>query len=151
MWPFHTLKSVEGDEIPKLKLPSPARSYVNEMLMALINRGRLAIVIREGEALPPVKTIDAGKMPSFRQVFNRLKVMTNLNPVFYGDPVKGSFGLTKHGIANEDNSFVVEAVFVETRSEVSVSIQLTPARAPEDWAYRKAAISLKDFRRELGL
>ncbi|MCX5662117.1 MAG: hypothetical protein NTW19_20770 [Planctomycetota bacterium] len=75
---------------------APVKPYVNVLLMDMVKRNRLEATLTEVRELPPYH--DARfEPPSFWSVSNRLKVMANLDPVFYVKPQDGVIDLLING------------------------------------------------------
>lgn len=103
MWPFRRHASpddIDLSNLAALEDRDPTRKYVNLLMIDLVDRGVVEHTLRESEPLPlPQSQRLRGcsvELPDFSRAFNRLKVISGLDPVKYPQPKAGK---TSIGVA----------------------------------------------------
>jgi len=127
-WPFGQRKSTlqPGEivltELPPLPENQNTRRYLSLLLMQCIKRRQFDVSLSSEMDLPDIEFIDGFQCdpkPSISRVFNRLKVMMQLDPVRYSEPREGDVKITVDG-----KPCTVHGVFEDLPiSRVTLSIQ----------------------------
>lgn len=111
-------ESIDLEEWKELEETSPTKKYVNWLLLEMTKAGVTELILNSSRPLPPSKLMPDAEIPTFESVTNRLKVMANLDPVIYQQPVEGRLDLTigSHPVA-------VHLRFVDTAPDRSVHLR----------------------------
>ena len=95
MWPFRRRPAgeISLDDLRDLVETSPVKRYVNLLLLDLGGSDEGAsCTLSKSRSLPSLTGYKwEEELPPFEKVRNRLKVMADLDPVTFQEPVKGHF------------------------------------------------------------
>ena len=103
--------------------PTPAVLYANHILVDLITRKTKSITLVESQGLPSIPTTDDGdcsEPADFTHVVNRLKIMVELDPVSYKEPVHGLMAILK-----DDMEYIIRMDFDDRPPDSSCVITLS--------------------------
>jgi hypothetical protein len=107
------------DKLMEAAEDTPLVRYVNCILIDMHQRGMSSRELRQSEPLPSLDTLRCSTPTDFSHVLNRLKVMSDLNPVTYPEPVDGRFKVQMLG-----KRFKVEARFDDNPEDPYVRLEM---------------------------
>lgn len=119
-------ESIDLEELKELPERSPAKKYVNLLLLVMARNDVHEVVLNSTKALPPLKIDPDAEIPPFKSVVNRLKVMASLDPVTYQHPKEGRIELTVGS-----DPLAVHVRFVDAGPERSVHLRMERLERPE--------------------
>lgn len=93
-------ESIDLNELKELREASPVKTWVNLLLLHISRESVNSFTLNRSNGIPPIP-FDEEVPPGgfdFDKIINRLKVMSNLDPVHFKTPRKGAIHLTIHGI-----------------------------------------------------
>lgn len=98
MWPFKRRRPGDATDLSDLRNfveSNPVKKYVNCLLLALVKQGEGEHRFSQPEPLPapPRLSREDYEQASFAHVVNRLKVMSQLDPVTYHEAKEGKIEL----------------------------------------------------------
>lgn len=97
---------------------NPVNRYISRLLLGMIRDRTLCRTLKASEQLPPLG-MEPSAMPSFAETANRLKIMCDLEPREYSEPVDGRIAVEARG---EDVQFWVH--FCDGGPEASFDVTL---------------------------
>lgn len=108
--------------------PPPVVRYVDVMLYNMTKRGPRTLTLRSSQPLPGMEEREARADPPFGfvNVLNRLKVIANLTPQRYSEPVAGTIDMR---ISGKPWSF--DVAFDETQDDATCTVVVCEASEPD--------------------
>jgi hypothetical protein len=115
----------------KLGKTSPSARYAHLLLLDMCEAGTPSVTLQASEGLPPLQrwSHEYGE-PRFHRVVDRLKIMSELDPVTCARPTEASFGLAIGDEWPHEKAYMVHARFDDGADDPCVTI-----RVEEDTAY----------------
>lgn len=100
--------------------------YVELLLFRMCQENFLSLTLRQSERLPVLPVCDPEKSDiDFRKVRNRLKVLSNLNPFDYNEPVSGTIQIRIMLDAGGQADLTVSTQFFDKLKDPYVRVNIT--------------------------
>jgi hypothetical protein len=117
--------SIDLDDLKELSERSPAKYWVNLLLMHMCRDSVSSFTLQKSKGIPPIPGEE--HMPpggfDFDKIINRLKVMSDLDPVTFKEPRHGKIALLVHG-----TSYNVSTTFVDSVADSQCTIMVHPGK-----------------------
>ena len=117
---------IDIDEIKELRGRSPAKTWVNLLLLDMSRDSVNTYTLKQSQGIPPVaheEDLPEGEI-SFERIINRLKVMAGLDPIRFTEPKKGSLSISVSG-----NWFTFNTIFIDSSDNPQCSITMFEKKA----------------------
>jgi hypothetical protein len=106
-----------------MKEKEPAQRYVGGLLLGMIRQGTPCQMFKASEPLPQLDASQA--VPSFAEIANRFKIMCDLEPREYPEPVDGRFKVNAQG-----RDFLCCVHFADGEPDHSLEVTLATGAGP---------------------
>lgn len=116
MWPF-TRRKVE--QFPFQLDTRPPCIYANCLILEMFDRREAERILRGSEPLTPPAHYSSTELPDFVAVVNRLKVISELDPVAYSEPRSGKCVMKIRGV-----DVILHTEFHDTGDDPRVHVRM---------------------------
>jgi hypothetical protein len=112
---------IDPNELKVLSERSPVKVWVNLLLLHMYKDSVSSLVLQKSKGIPPIpleEEVPPGGF-DFDKIINRLKVMSNLDPIACPKPCQGEFPLMIQGVP-----YTVSTTFVDTGADPRCEITM---------------------------
>ncbi len=106
------LDEIDLNELKELAKASPAKAWVNLLLLHICKDSGSSFTLQRSKGIPPIpleEEVPPGEL-DFDRIINRLKVMSGLDPVIFKEPRKGKISLCICGTWYDVNTTFIDSI-----------------------------------------
>ena len=126
MWPFERRQSREGyidlDDLKDITEANPVKTYTNLLLLHMADHDIRELTLRQSSPLPVPELWQFQETPDLKPVINRLKIMSNLDPVIYPEIKHSRIQMWVRSLGE----ITIHTSFDDTAEDPSVQLRMEP-------------------------